>query len=253
MQFVRRRRFRPSEPAPWRPDGASSKRREENGKMTIKTKISGHGASVSPETSRKVKNLGLLCSILVVAYHVEWPKEVPFSLGWFVYQGIADGLARMAVPFFFVVSGFFLARHCGEKGWWLRETRKRARSLLQPFFLWSLAALLVSLLSPVIDGMLTKHLAETSSRLPRLADLPRFFGLDFSRYPLNYPLWYLRCLFVLVFLSPVLEHLVAAVRRPFLAAAFCLLLFCWRLPVGHWHVCLFHAPRACFISPPGLP
>lgn len=80
------------------------------------------------EVSNKIKNLSFLCSLAVVAIHCGWDED---SL---MKSFFCEGVARIAVPFFFVVSGYFLARHIGEDGWYKQELRKRVASLLIPYF-----------------------------------------------------------------------------------------------------------------------
>ena len=43
------------------------------------------------------------------------------------------GFCCLAVPFFFMVSGYFPARHFDETGWWIRETGMRMQSLPVPY------------------------------------------------------------------------------------------------------------------------
>ena len=61
------------------------------------------------EISQKIKNMGLLCAILVVFIHIEWPINYKISVGWLMYHLFNDGLSAIAVPFFFFLSGFFVS------------------------------------------------------------------------------------------------------------------------------------------------
>ena len=208
--------------------------------------------TISPGTSRKIKNMGLVCSILVVAMHVCWPSDVPLTPGWFARQGLADGLGRMAVPFFFVVSGFFLARHFGEQGWWRREICKRLKSLGPPYVAWSLAALLVPVVLSAVFDLGAHRPFGSKFQIPPGHDWMAVFGLDLSKLPLNGTLWYVRCLFALAAVSSVLERIVARFARTWLAAAFLLLLFCWHVPAGKWAVCLYHVSQGLFYFSVGI-
>ena len=197
--------------------------------------------TISLGTSRKMKNMGLLCAVLVVVIHVPWPHDTPFSIGWFLYEGLAEGVARMAVPYFFAVSGFFLARHFDEKGWWPREIGKRLRSLVPPYVVWSLVALLASIFLSIVFDMAARKPFGTSLHFPEWREWGEIFGLDFSEYPLNIPLWYVRCLLVLVDLSFVLDRIVSKLGYAWVAASFLFLLFCRRIPAGDWSTYLYHA------------
>lgn len=99
---------------------------------------------MSEDVSSKIKNMALVCAVLVVGIHVKWPHDTAFSLGWFGYHFIKEGIACIAVPFFFTVPGFFLGRHFGEDGWWRRAVFKRVLSLVVPFYIWCLVAVLIT-------------------------------------------------------------------------------------------------------------
>lgn len=85
---------------------------------------------ISSETSRKISNIGLLCALMVVCIHTPWPLKMP-SLA--IVHFLRRGIGQMAVPFFFAVSGVFLAAHFKESDWYKRELAKRVRTLLLPY------------------------------------------------------------------------------------------------------------------------
>ena len=176
-------------------------------------------AGVSAEASQKIKNMSVICAMLVVTIHVGWPKDV-ICLTWFINELVAHGIARIAVPFFFVVSGFFLATHFDERGWWARETKKRIRSLVVPFFVWSLLSFaLLAPLSIVADLIDNRPFG---TRLP-LSDgrWINLLGFDLDKLPtFNWSLWYVRCLFFFVLLSPVFKIAVCKFKFGWLIFAF---------------------------------
>ena len=116
---------------------------------------------ISQEISQKIKNMSLLCALLVVSIHVSWPQE-PLSAGWFLSIAIKEGYARIAVPFFFVVSGFLLAGHFDEEKWWHHEVGKRVRTLVVPFLIWSLVALVTSVPLSIIADLIAHRPFGTS-------------------------------------------------------------------------------------------
>ncbi len=127
--------------------------------------------AITPENSEKVRNFSLFCSFLVVCIHIPWLRESDY-VGRFMSVFVKEWIARIAVPFFFVVSGFFLARHFAETGWWIIEVKKRVKSLLIPFVFWAL-----------VDFFIISRIA---------AQRP-------------FPLWYLRCLFLFVVCGEVFK------------------------------------------------
>lgn len=68
--------------------------------------------------SNKISNMGVVCAMSVVMTHV-FPKVEVRSFTWCVDRFIFDGVGLVAVPYFFIVGGFFLARHINESGWYL--------------------------------------------------------------------------------------------------------------------------------------
>ena len=196
--------------------------------------------NVSIETSNKLKNMALLCSVLVVGIHVRWPHDDEFSLGWFGYHFIKDGVARIAVPFFFVVSGFFLARHFDEPGWWRREVGKRIRSLAIPFYLWSLIAVSVTIPFSIVADMIAHRPFGTSvaSSFPGIMPI---LALNLTRDPILIPLWYVRCLFLFVMTSFIIKFFVCRIRFAWIVASFCLVLgFALAPEGGGWHMVFDH-------------
>lgn len=156
--------------------------------------------SISHALSRKLANVGIVCAALVVIDHsiVNAPSG---SLFWWFTQCLSQGFCQIAVPFFFVVSGFLLVAHRNEVGWWKCEVRKRVKSLLVPFFIWGvLGSLCLTIwLSPVGVTEWGRGV------LMHLGIYP--FSL-----PTNTPLWFLRSLFFLVVMSPFLFWCVRRFR-----------------------------------------
>lgn len=160
-------------------------------------------SSVSAETSQKIKNMSVICALLVVMIHVGWSREI-LSPTWFVNELVKEGVARIAVPFFFVVSGYFLAAHFDEEGWWRRETKKRIHTLVIPFLMWSIIAYLALLPIEMVADHLAHRPFGTSVALTdwRWAKL---LGIVPWSMPRLRPLWYVRALFILVLLSPLIK------------------------------------------------
>ena len=60
-------------------------------------------------TQNKLRNMSIVCAAMVVVIHCRPAFEVG-SVGWWVKQMLEAGVCHVAVPFFFVVSGYFLSR-----------------------------------------------------------------------------------------------------------------------------------------------
>ena len=156
---------------------------------------------LSAETSNKIKNIGIVCALLVPFIHVGRPLRVG-SGGWWLYQFTAEGISRIAVPFFFACSGFFLARHFDENKWYREMVQKRVKSLVIPYLLWSFIYFCFTYIIFLISHNSPQawQIAKPMSVWERILQA---LGLNFSILPMLYPLWYVRALFFLVLASPL--------------------------------------------------
>ena len=180
-------------------------------------------SELTEATSQKIKNMSIICAFLVVSIHIPFPET---GLSWlFNHVFGRGGIAPVAVPYFFVVSGYFLSAHFGESGWYGRELRKRVHSLLIPFVVWT--AIAICLVTPI------QIVADVLAGRP-FGTTPHFsngrwigmIGLDLRRGPSCVgALWYVRCLLLFVVLSPLFRFLVTRLGGFWLLVAFLLTLF----------------------------
>jgi len=149
------------------------------------------------DLSHKASNLGFVCVCLVVFMHIHCPWE-------------GGGINQLAVPFFFLMSGYFLAAHTEEAGWYRLAVQKRMRTLLIPLFLW---CVLWTGYSIAIAAALNLHAGRslTANLLTGWGSL-RYLALDITRTPAMGPLWYVRCLFLFVLISPAVVALVRKLK-----------------------------------------
>ena len=185
-----------------------------------------NGKPLFPETSARIANMGFLCTLLVVVIHL---RHIPHDMSatplaiHFVFRHL---LGSIAVPFFFIVSGFFLGRRIGEPDWWRCALWKRLRTLGIPLLFWCLVPfVLFSVLwtAGEAGGICTRVSMKVSS-------IAAAFGLNFMTNPeANRPLWYLRNLLVLTAMSPALAWILRKTRGLALAA---LLVICWTFNPG---------------------
>jgi len=155
----------------------------------------------SDPQSSKIANLGLLCSVSVVLGHIRW-LTVDVSGNWARFGLVAHSLSRAALLFFFVVSGYFLAQHLDEPHWWRHAVVKRLKTLLVPFFAWSVIYLAEMACVDVALNLFAGRGAFSNLR-GMWGNARQFFGCDPFVAPALVPLWYLRNLFLLVLVSPI--------------------------------------------------
>lgn len=100
--------------------------------------------NISAERSKNFAVMSFVCAVLIVYLHTGCAAKNEIALG--LLHKTISSLCRIAIPWFFFASGFFLAKHIGEKGWWHNAIRKRIRTLLVPFWIWGAAIFLVHVL-----------------------------------------------------------------------------------------------------------
>ena len=127
-------------------------------------------------------------------------------MGGGVWGFIRFALAECAVPFFFTVSGFFLAKHFGEDGWWRSSIRSRVRSLAIPYVIWCLMFFCIDIALGLLADMMYGQ--PFGTRVPLVFDPIAILGLNPIRLPALGAYWYVRTLLILVLVSPAIKLLV---------------------------------------------
>ena len=143
----------------------------------------------------------------------------------FVRFFISQGVARIAVPLFFLMSGylFFLGGWSREK--YISKLKRRIHTLLIPFLFWNIITLVVFAIGESIPQ--TKMYFSNNVWPPVLSFsllnyINALFGIT-VQYPISYQFWFIRDLMTLVILVPVIHFLVARKSAlPFIAALLCL-------------------------------
>ena len=157
---------------------------------------------ISQPLSNKLANMGLFCALLVLFIHI---PMMSVNVGpWLIRAYFSHGIGKIAVPFFFVSSGYLLARHFDEDMWHRKEVLKRIKTLLVPLVGWCIIwyltfGLLFTVAANIVAGR--ELFANVSMGLTQLLRI-------FAIYPFSQPylgvLWFVRTLFILVLASPFL-------------------------------------------------
>lgn len=171
---------------------------------------SARGGDLDPGLSARIANMGFLCACLVMAIHLPVRPSAGLFSHWVVAY-LQCGLGRIAVPFFFLVSGCFLTRHAFGEGWWATENKKRLRTLLVPYLVWTgiyafLSISLVALTNHRLGAPLLENLPPVREMLLKMA------GLVLDDFPFLVAFWYLRDLLLLCLVSPVIVFLTRRSR-----------------------------------------
>ncbi len=178
----------------------------------------------SPNFSLKIKLLSLLAMLMVVYVHAYTFEEHSYlgvlysekSYNSFIQDFISQGVTRVAVPIFFIISGFlFFVNYSFNSATILSKYKKRVRSLLLPYLLWSglgIVAFYIFQLLPQVRPFFGDHLIDTKST----AELLDIFLLN----PIPYQLWFIKDLLVLTLISPLVWLMVKHLREAFLLVLF---------------------------------
>lgn len=158
------------------------------------------------------------------------PSATPLATG--VMSFFSEVVARCCVPLFFVISGYLFFRNVAvfTSGIYLRKIKSRVRSILQPYVIWNLIGFLF-LLFKMLPCMHAVFPGVADMRLTFRDFLSCFWSFRYADtgdavmaeafipgYPIDYPLWFLRDLMVIVLLTPVVYLLLRYVGRLYIAA-----------------------------------
>jgi peptidoglycan/LPS O-acetylase OafA/YrhL len=151
--------------------------------------------------SLKFSQLYFLLSLLVVFIHSYTFYSNVENLHWIFQKTISDNISRITVPLFFAISGFFLFLKY-ENSWdnYKDLIRKKTRTLVVPYFLWSITTFVLMFLIQSVYPHLNQELIVEKSVWENIISV--LLG-D------NTVLWFVRILFIMTLLAPVLKIVVS--------------------------------------------
>lgn len=167
--------------------------------------------------SIKLKALSFFAIILVVflhSYNLTFNMSsvsISMTKGYnvIIQYFISYGITRIAVPLFFMMSGylFYNGLISGKIKEYTPKFKKRFKSLVLPYFIWSLLGLLFYFMLqsiPQSKPFFTKILIKDFT-------IYDFFNALFLN-PIPYQLWFIRDLIVLVLLSPLIYLALSKIK-----------------------------------------
>ena len=101
--------------AEWRDKGATVCKRVSIVSASFTAQIVGAIVMTGNTYNEKIAAVSFLGALSVVLIHINVAAPMG-TFSWWVYQLTANGFCRWAVPFFFAVSGYFLAARVDDKG-----------------------------------------------------------------------------------------------------------------------------------------
>ena len=154
----------------------------------------------------------------------------------FIRNFISNGIARIAVPLFFLISGYlFFAGFEWSKERYFVKLRARIKTLLIPFIFWNIVTLSIIAVAQAIPATQIYF----SGKSPLIAGFSSFDYLNaivgINRSPIAYQFWFIRDLMILVLLVPFIKIILKVFPLQFLVIVF----ICWFS--GAWS---FYAPSS---------
>lgn len=153
---------------------------------------------------------------MIVMFHL-YPPEQTIATPYASYNIIATffsahGIARLAVPAFFLISGYFFFYHLKEwnKTVYAEKIRKRVSTLLIPYLLWNGIPILGIILVRLLIGM---NSGDSLNSIKEFGDSIGWFrafwdGGTAGGHPFDVPLWYVRDLMVCSVCTPIIYFLL---------------------------------------------
>lgn len=162
---------------------------------------------MSSYTSKKLSIISLFMIFLVVLIHSFFTESESFPIAYSIARVLGGGgISRIAVPTFYVISGFLFFKNVTKVKDCFFGIKKRIRSLFVPFLIWNVFFVLwYAVLSsiPVIRDFVNSNISDyINLRNP----FSCFLNLWVA--PAGFHMWYLRDLIIVVFLAPVIYVLV---------------------------------------------
>lgn len=167
--------------------------------------------------SNKIKNLSLILVMLVVmghAYNLE-TSSIKLSLNSFIQKFMFYGICSIAVPLFFMISGYlFFYKFNPTLQGWINKYKKRFKSLVIPFVIWCVGWMLVL----YIVQLTSFGQAFFTNMIVKKFTAKQLWDYTF-KYPIPFQLWYISDLIKLVIISPIIYYVVRLIGRVYAVIA----------------------------------
>ena len=173
----------------------------------LSTMIEKESIPVGPELSARLAFVSFLSACMIVLMHSEGGAMPGTVSGWYSWYVGRYGITRIAVPFFFLMAGFFFSGSMDGERWYVNVVRKRFFSLIIPWVSFGVIFFLFNKFLGLFDLWLS------TSPLCKAIHNVELNGVDSWLYALSihpwkycplFHFWFVRCLFYFVLLSPAL-------------------------------------------------
>lgn len=135
---------------------------------------------MSPYLSDKLKVLSFISIVFVVYIHTFYAEGQSFAHLTFVEDVVGNGIARMAVPLFYLISGYLLFLNLDSFSSCWKKMTKRVRTLLVPYLLTNTLAFLFFAFFDLISRMVPQM--GGGNELPCFGELSGWSGRSCFQY-----------------------------------------------------------------------
>lgn len=190
---------------------------------------------ISDFLSRKIKVLTFVAIYLVLVIHSYIDNAETHHLFYFFQAFVGNYLARLFLPLFFILSGylFYINIIRPKKSDWLTKYFKRFQSLVVPYVIWNLFFLMVMVSLyhfPITSSFINNNLNTYLS----IGQFYKIFLL-----PINFPLWFIKHLIIIVLFTPFLYYLLKHIYLRFiLISAFFITSFYFDIALSFLFFCV---------------
>ena len=162
--------------------------------------------------SQKIKRVSFLSIIMVVVLHCynldNKQNGIILHFGkdynWVIQNFFSYGITRVAVPMFFIISGYlFFLGFTNQKGVLVEKIKKRIKTIVIPYFFWTIFGVLLYFIMQSIPRLLPFF----NKKLVINYTFSDWFNAVFVEL-VPYQLWFLRDLIVMVLLSWLIFFLI---------------------------------------------
>lgn len=170
---------------------------------------------MTPYLSDKLRNLSALAILMVLYIHMYYTEGAMMPTLLIIEQFVGSGICSVAVPLFYVISGFlfFLNVPYGLRSI-SKKIKKRLRTLLIPYlltniltFIFYVSLNLIALKIAAIDRVVNFKVLDVILEDGFMATLK----LVFINPPIAFQLWFIRDLLVVIVFSPCIWLLLNSI------------------------------------------
>lgn len=180
------------------------------------------------ETSKRITVLRVILIVLVIFIHNNNSNVENTLTAYCIKTAISEMIARVAVPIFFLISGYLLFM---KNEPYLTVLKKKAKTILLPYVLWNMVVLAMFFIGQNMP-YISRFFNDENNMIANYSMyqwLDAFLGLNDQGYPAAYQFWFIRDLMILVLVFPVGKWLVDHAPAATLAASMVIWLQQWRV------------------------